>query len=123
MSEQAKNVIPISDAQAVPADQLPLSMARMVEITHVHIYHAPGTPTDINGFTFVLRDGDAEYTVALREGVKGDGVEPVDATPIETGSPTYVDLMEARGESVDALITRMAGIGPLLADLVSDLKA
>lgn len=123
MSKSEKNLIPKADAHTISADALPVSMSRMVEVTHVHVYHAPDAPSDINGFTFVLRDGEARYTIALREGVQDEGVEPMPATVIETGSPTYVDLMDARAETLGELTERMADIGPLLADLVADLKS
>lgn len=100
-----------------------MATQRAVEVTHMHVFHAPNDPLDVNGFTFVIRDGEQTYTLSLREGSKADGLEPVEATPFQTGAEDYMKLVGEREEALATLMAHLGTVSPLMLELVDDFKA
>lgn len=120
---EAAPTIPPSDLHATGLQSIAAAGRPAIEVTHVHIFHRPDDAKDVNGFTFVLRDGEKTYTLSLREGASGEGLEPVPATAYPTGGEAYLSLVASRDEAMDELLTRLSDVGPLLAELMSDMKS
>ncbi len=122
MTNQAPESLQQSDYHKMAAQSLAMTHVPVLEVTQMHIFHHPDNALDVNGFNFLLRDAEGVYTLSLREGCKGDGVEPVDAIPYETGGSDYIKIVESRGEILADLQTHVAKIGALLSKLMADLK-
>ena len=123
MTDQVPEVLSEPDHYLVAGQTISMAHVPVTEVTQMHIYHHPDNKADVNGFTFVVRDAEGSHTICLREGLNGNGIEPVPATPYETSGPEYTGLLESRGEQLEELQACIAKIGPLMRSLMADLKA
>ncbi len=123
MAEQAPEPQPCCDRLRESAHSIEDAHLAVTEVTNVHIYHPPNNPCSVSGLTFVLRGANSEFTVCLREGLSGNGVEPVRATPFQTGCDEYADLIDMHGSSLETVQQAVAELGPIFGNLLADLKA
>ncbi|MGB3312464.1 MAG: hypothetical protein WBG32_03155 [Nodosilinea sp.] len=122
MPDQELEYLPLSDHHQIAAQTLAMAHLPLVEVTQMHIFHHPTNANDVNGFTFVIRDAEEIYTLSIRQGANGDGIEQIDAVPYKTGDVDYIKIVESRGEALEFLEKSIAGIGPSLKQIMVDLK-